>query len=410
MAIDLRVLFVGTVLACCAPAVVRYAEQPARLATLIGLALALSVWGTIGYVHAERTARPAPFAAVHTILALTTIYAARTYGPVGILLIPVAAQIGLLFERRAALGIAAILSAASQVPEVALGADLGAGLVMSMFMSGTGVFFGVLFAQLVRSTLRARDEIERLNGDLAGANRRLTESARTTAALAIAEERNRIAREIHDSVGHALTTARIQLDAASRMLPHEPSRAHDLVAKAHGVVGEGLDDVRRAVATMRTDAPIADLETALTDLVERARQTGLQVAAKHIGSSPRALSPAVTHTVFRTAQEALTNVRKHGVGTASLEFTQDGHRIHLVVRNACPIEQAPPPAASPKTRVARSASPATAPPAAENPAAIGPAPSSGFGLLGYANAPSSWTGRCARNASVGSSCSPSRSR
>src|SRR3990172_2889235 len=91
----------------------------------------------------------------------------------------------------------------------------------------------------------ARAEVERLNLELATANRKLREYAAQVQELAVANERNRLAREIHDSLGHYLTVINVQLEAASRVFERDPQKAVAFVRKAPSGAGEVWPDFRR---------------------------------------------------------------------------------------------------------------------------------------------------------------------
>ena len=104
--------------------------------------------------------------------------------------------------------------------------------------------FVVAFTWLAAGERRARRE-------LAAANRKLAEYATQSEELATAQERNRLARELHDSLGHYLTVVHVQIQAAASQLELAPSRARQALTKAARLTHEGLEDVRRSVAALR---------------------------------------------------------------------------------------------------------------------------------------------------------------
>jgi signal transduction histidine kinase len=122
----------------------------------------------------------------------------------------------------------------------------------------------------------------------------------------VLDERTRIAREIHDILAHTLGGLVIQLDAADAILGdgRDIDRGRDLVEEARRLAGEGLQETRRAVAALRTD-PVAVPEA----LAELAGGNGH--VHHQVDGSPRPLSPNASLAIYRTAQEALTNARKH---------------------------------------------------------------------------------------------------
>jgi signal transduction histidine kinase len=97
---------------------------------------------------------------------------------------------------------------------------------------------------------RGRAEVQRLADELGVANRQLREYAGQVEELAAARERNRMAREIHDTLGHYLTAVNMQLEAARALLATDPEKAADGMSKALALTHEGLADVRRSVATL----------------------------------------------------------------------------------------------------------------------------------------------------------------
>ncbi|HEU5098079.1 MAG TPA: histidine kinase, partial [Roseiflexaceae bacterium] len=140
-------------------------------------------------------------------------------------------------------------------------------------------------------------------------NARLYEEARLSATLS---ERNRLARELHDTIAQGLTAVTMQLEAAQRGFERDPARARTRIARAHELSREALEDVRRSVWTLA--APLIDgrsLGGALEDLTEQfAVRTGLPAQYRHHGPPPP-LDHAAATQVLRIVQEALQNVEKH---------------------------------------------------------------------------------------------------
>lgn len=180
-------------------------------------------------------------------------------------------------------------------------------LAHALLQYGIGCLFTVIFTHVTRQSVRAQEETARLARELEEANARLRESAARDLEHAAMSERNRIARDIHDGLGHYLTTIAVQIEAARTLMPTDPAQAAATIARAERQSREALDEVRRSVRTLRSDAPPPDLRDSLAGLVA---ESGL-AARFHIHGEPRALPPAAIDALFRTAQEGLTNVRKH---------------------------------------------------------------------------------------------------
>jgi signal transduction histidine kinase len=177
-----------------------------------------------------------------------------------------------------------------------------------------GFAFTVAFTIITKQALIARAEQEKLRHEIEAANELLRAQAAQTEELATTRERNRVAREIHDGVGHYLTVVKTQLDAAATMLPGQPERARESILKAARLTGEALDDVRRSVGALRTDAARPPLPEALRELVTH----GEPVPLLTIEGTPRILAPGIEHALFRAAQEGLTNIRKHARASSAL--------------------------------------------------------------------------------------------
>ena len=194
-------------------------------------------------------------------------------------------------------------------------------LPTSLLAFSFAVLFTVLFTLLAVSSEKAHQEVARLAGELSGANKKLREYAIQAEELAATRERNRLAGEIHDSLGHYLTVVNVQLEAARALHSSNPDGSNAALAKAQSLTLEGLKEIRRSVAAIRA-SPLHNLTLvdALHRLGEENRSAGLEVKMEIQGES-KVLSPQVELTLYRSAQEGLTNVRKHAkTANASLEI------------------------------------------------------------------------------------------
>ncbi len=176
---------------------------------------------------------------------------------------------------------------------------------------GGYLFFGA-FGKNTQDAEEARAASQKLADELAAANQQLREYTAQAEQLAVAEERNRLARELHDSLGHRLTVAVVQLEGAQRLIPNDPARAAAMIGTMREQMKEALDDLRRSLASLR--APVeADLplDQALQRLGhEFQTSTGLKVHLEINGQRPD-LPAAQRLALYRAAQEALTNTHKH---------------------------------------------------------------------------------------------------
>jgi signal transduction histidine kinase len=171
----------------------------------------------------------------------------------------------------------------------------------------------------------------------------LDASRAAEARAAAVAERARLAREMHDVLAHSLSALALQLEstrllAADHGADAEVTRAID---QAHQIAAAGLQETRQAIATLRGDAlPGPDRIGVLADAF--ARQSGLPVAVA-VRGEPRELAPDARLAVYRTVQEALTNVRRHAAASSvELELSYLPESTVLVVEDRAPAGTPPP--------------------------------------------------------------------
>ena len=177
--------------------------------------------------------------------------------------------------------------------------------------AGTAIFFVAVFAQLRLNEQQAREHAEQLMLELEKANVQLAAYATQAEELAMTQERNRLAREIHDNLGHTLTIVNVQIEAAKVVMDSDPGRALDAMNKAQELTQKGLTRVRESVAALR-ESPVSSqpLGEAIASLVKEAQSTGI-VTEFQVTGKPQSLENKVTLALYRAAQEGLTNVCRH---------------------------------------------------------------------------------------------------
>lgn len=201
--------------------------------------------------------------------------------------------------------------------------------------NGFPVFFAgqviiLIFTQMAVNEQRARKKLEILAEELSEANRHLSEYAQQVHELAVTQERNRFAREIHDGLGHYLTTVNMQISAASAVIQHNPTKAEEMLIKAKKLISDALDDVRDSVYALREEnVDIEDLPRRIQHLVEGAKSPSWNVSLKVIGAQ-YPISPQSYLTIYRAAQETLNNAQKYANAT-NMELCLDySNRMRIV--------------------------------------------------------------------------------
>ena len=180
---------------------------------------------------------------------------------------------------------------------------------------GGYIGFGA-FGATLRQAEMARIQNDLLLKDLQVAHHQLQTYTAQAEQLAVSQERNRLAREMHDSLGHRLTVAVVQLEGAQRLIGTDPDRAGQVILSMRAQLKDALAELRQMLGALRTETAVSptvdtDLRTAVVDLVHTFQSaTGLPIQL----SLPDQLPPLTEHqhrTLFRAAQESLTNVQRH---------------------------------------------------------------------------------------------------
>ena len=188
---------------------------------------------------------------------------------------------------------------------------LSGGLQAMAIYAGGYLFFGVVTNALTQARSAQRHNALLLD-ELQHKNRQLEAYAAQVETLAVVEERNRLAREMHDSIGHRLTTAAVQLEGAQRLAASEPERAAALIGAGRQQVREALQDLRRTVGRLREPVEIElSLPQALHRLAASFQEaTGLAIHLE-LPENACEVTAAQRLALYRTAQEGLTNIQRH---------------------------------------------------------------------------------------------------
>lgn len=200
---------------------------------------------------------------------------------------------------------------------------------------GGYLFFGTFGAGL-RQANEARQHSQQLLAELQEAHKQLQAYTSQAQQLAVAEERNRLAREMHDSLGHRLTVAVVQLEGAQRLIPTAPERSATMIEAMRGQLKQALAELRQTVSALRSPEAVAalngSLETAVTHLVQTFQEaTGLAIELAVPDELPL-LPEAYRLALYRAAQESLTNVQRHAKAQqAWLVIATDASHITLSV-------------------------------------------------------------------------------
>ncbi|MFR9731722.1 sensor histidine kinase [Saccharopolyspora sp. MS10] len=202
--------------------------------------------------------------------------------------------------------------------------DVALTVAVSFIAAGSPAVIGTLIetrAELTESVARLREATE---AELSAKQ----ETAR-------AEERARIAREIHDAVGHHVTL--IAVEAAALGAGSAEPEVRESASRVRVLAKEALAEMRSALGLVSEEQGSAGVR-AIPELVARARESGMRVRLRD--ERPEAVRPApgVARAAYRVVQEALTNASKHASGAEVLvELSVEAERLRVVVRNGAPV-------------------------------------------------------------------------
>src|SRR5438874_1642392 len=287
-----------------------------EVVVLIAAGIAYLFVGTYGFTICRRSRSllaAATYFIVQLSIASILILLRGSSGELSLILLPLAGQTALLLPLRAMIPVCGLIYVTLVMPLLLRSQWVDAIAIALVY--GTGIVFVVVFTRVASSEREARTE-------LAKANQQLRDHAAQVEELATTKERNRLAREIHDTLGHYLTVVNVQIGAAQTILGQDRSRALDHLAKAQTLTQDGLAEVRRSVATLRASpTESGPLPEALAKLIEQWNAAGMLATLTIVGVV-HPLTPPAELTLYRAAQEALTNVGKHAK-TSQVSLTLD---------------------------------------------------------------------------------------
>ena len=171
---------------------------------------------------------------------------------------------------------------------------------------------GIALYLFIYNIIRTSRERAKLITKLESAQKELELAHQRDTELATLQERERLARDLHDSLGHALVALSVQLEAIQRLYKVDPERASAQVDELKTLTRASMDDLRRSLAGLRTpglgERRLSDALQALS--VDTGQRAHLAIAC-HIHDEANQLSPAHAETLWRVAQEALANIERH---------------------------------------------------------------------------------------------------
>jgi signal transduction histidine kinase len=195
---------------------------------------------------------------------------------------------------------------------------------------GAQAALAILLYFYIYHVFRTSQDRAHLVNELRAANEQLAQAHEQQRELILLRERERMARDLHDGLGHSLVALSVQLEAVQRLYPVDPSRASAQIDDMKRLTRDSMAELRRALDALRDPGPE---DQSLREALERLGMTlgtraGLKVSWRVADTPP--LSPPLAETLRRVAQEALTNVERHAAAT-TVALTLDAQPDALVL-------------------------------------------------------------------------------
>ncbi len=286
--------------------------NPISILFIIFLGIAYISFGIYGFAYAQRSfsnKTKIAYFIVQLFLGGCIVFLGKGAGINSLVLLPLVAHSAMLLDPDKVLiinmgiligYIVSVYSYAGNLVEVWKG--------VPFFFTGQVII--LIFTQMAVTELKARMRLESLARELSEANKHLKEYADRVKELTITQERNRMAREIHDGLGHYLTILNMQLKAAAATITKNRTKSEKMITSAIQLTNEALIDVRNSVFALRQEpGEISPLEERIKGIIDSISKDIL-VHFRCVGSLG-VVHPQVDLTLYRAAQEMVNNVIKH---------------------------------------------------------------------------------------------------
>jgi signal transduction histidine kinase len=179
-----------------------------------------------------------------------------------------------------------------------------------------------------------REETKKLNEELKSSNIKLQEYSLKVEELTIAKERERVAQELHDSLGHSLMALTMHLEFAEKIFDTNPEKAKEVILKARSISKDSTASLRMAVNTLKKERNIEDLSNAINEMIDSFGILGNIKIDFSLDKHLETLNPEIKLCIYKTIRESLTNGIKHGKAAAfNLEIGMHEDFVELNIKD-----------------------------------------------------------------------------
>lgn len=203
--------------------------------------------------------------------------------------------------------------------------------ILDIVMLLIGLFFYCLTLFTYKALGKEKRKVEKLNKELAISYNKLKEQSDEIKQLTITKERNRVAGEIHDNLGHSLIALNMNLDVADKIIDNDIDKAKKLIHKSQMLTKESMENLRKAVYALKEERPTG-LKESIKKIVENIESTGEIEVVLSIDEQSEELLPEYKEIIYSTIKEALTNSIKHGKSNKiCVEVHTDSEKVELII-------------------------------------------------------------------------------
>ncbi|NLY45550.1 MAG: sensor histidine kinase [Tissierella sp.] len=182
---------------------------------------------------------------------------------------------------------------------------------VDLLMSSVGFLFYGFMLYAYRDLRKEKRKVDRLHKELELSYKKLQEQSEEIEQLSISKERNRLAGEIHDNLGHNLIALNMNLDVAAKIVDKDIDKAKDLINKAQSITKESIEDLRKAVYALKEERPIT-LRDSIDRLIDNIQSTGKIKVKLDFDDKVEDLLPEYKSMIHSSIKELITNSIKHG--------------------------------------------------------------------------------------------------
>jgi len=183
--------------------------------------------------------------------------------------------------------------------------------LLDLIMIFIGMFFYCVALFTFRALRKEKRKVEKLNEELEKSYNLLKAQAERIEELTITKERNRVARELHDNLGHGLIALNMNLDVAEKTIDKDTEGAKKLIQKSIELVKDSMENLRKAVYALKEERH-ESFKKSIEEIAENIKSTGKVKVILNINDKSESLSPEYKEILYFTIKEALTNSIKHG--------------------------------------------------------------------------------------------------